>query len=96
MSFAANGTSYHPHVYLSAGGPYYQLDVYTDCAGSALACGNEPGRTSVGNTNWETNNTGEMPLYQSGGPVLGTVSGQFTNAYVNFFSLNMIYRFGIE
>ena len=40
--------------------------------------------------------TGEMPLYQSGGPVLGTVSGQFTNAYVNFFSLNMIYRFGIE
>jgi hypothetical protein len=39
---------------------------------------------------------GEMPLYQSGGPVLGTVSGQFTNAYINFFTLNMIYRFGIE
>jgi long-chain fatty acid transport protein len=38
--------------------------------------------------------TGEMPIHQSGGPVLGTVAGQFTGAYINFFSLNMIYKFG--
>ena len=37
---------------------------------------------------------GEMPVYQSGGPVLGTVAGQFTNAFINFFTLNMIYKFG--
>ena len=39
---------------------------------------------------------GEMPVYQNGGPVLGTVAGQFTNAFINFFTLNMIYRFGID
>lgn len=37
--------------------------------------------------------TGEMPVYQSAGPVLGTVAGQFTNTFINFFSLNMAYRF---
>lgn len=39
---------------------------------------------------------GEMPLYQSAGPVRGTVAGQFTNTFVNFFSLNMTYKFGID
>ena len=39
---------------------------------------------------------GEMPVYQNGGPVLGTVAGQFTNTFINFFTLNMIYKFGIE
>jgi long-chain fatty acid transport protein len=39
---------------------------------------------------------GEMPVYQNGGPVLGTVAGQFTNTFVNFFTLNMIYKFGID
>ena len=40
--------------------------------------------------------TGELPVYQNGGPVLGTVSGQFTNTFINFFTLNMIYKFGID
>lgn len=39
---------------------------------------------------------GEMPVYQAGGPVIGTVAGQFTNTFFNFFSLNMIYKFGID
>ena len=39
---------------------------------------------------------GELPIYQSAGPVRGTVAGQFTNAFINFFSLNMIYKFGID
>jgi hypothetical protein len=39
---------------------------------------------------------GEMPVHQSTGPVLGTVAGQFTNTFVNFFSLNLIYRFGMD
>jgi len=38
--------------------------------------------------------SGEMSVYQSANPVLGTVAGQFTNAFINFFSLNMVYRFG--
>ena len=37
---------------------------------------------------------GEMPVYQAGGPVLGTVAGQFTNAFYNFFTLNATYKFG--
>ena len=40
--------------------------------------------------------TGELPVYQNGGPVLGTVSGQFTNTFINFFTLNVIYKFGID
>jgi long-chain fatty acid transport protein len=36
---------------------------------------------------------GEMPVYQNGGPVLGTVSGQFTNTFIDFFSLNLTYKF---
>ena len=39
---------------------------------------------------------GEMPVYQNAGPVRGMVAGQFTNTFINFFSLNMIYRFGID
>jgi long-chain fatty acid transport protein len=39
---------------------------------------------------------GEMPVYQNGGPVLGTVAGHFTNTFINFFSLNMAYKFGID
>jgi long-chain fatty acid transport protein len=38
--------------------------------------------------------SGEMSVHQSESPVLGTVAGQFTNAFLNFFSLNMVYRFG--
>jgi len=37
---------------------------------------------------------GEMPVYQAGGPVLGTVAGQFTNTFINFFTLNVTYKFG--
>jgi len=37
---------------------------------------------------------GEMPVYQAGGPVLGTVAGQFTNTFMNFFTLNATYKFG--
>jgi long-chain fatty acid transport protein len=37
---------------------------------------------------------GELPVYQSSGPILGTVAGQFTNTFFNFFSLNMAYKFG--
>ena len=37
---------------------------------------------------------GEMPVYQAGGPVLGTVAGQFTNTFMNFFTLNATYQFG--
>jgi long-chain fatty acid transport protein len=37
--------------------------------------------------------SGEMPVYQSAGPALGTVAGQFTGTFINFFSLNMIYKF---
>lgn len=36
---------------------------------------------------------GELPVYQSARPVLGTVAGEFTNTFVNFFSLNLIYTF---
>ncbi len=32
----------------------------------------------------------ELPIYQSAGPVRGAVAGQFTNTFVNFFSLNVI------
>ncbi|HVA39123.1 MAG TPA: hypothetical protein VNF49_00545 [Candidatus Binataceae bacterium] len=39
---------------------------------------------------------GELPVYQNAGPVLGTVAGQFTNTFINFFSLNLIYKFGID
>ena len=39
---------------------------------------------------------GELPIYQNEGPVRGTVAGQYTNTFFNFFSLNMIYKFGIE
>jgi long-chain fatty acid transport protein len=39
---------------------------------------------------------GEMPLHQDSNPVLGTVAGQFTNTFVNFFSLNMAYKFGVD
>jgi len=39
---------------------------------------------------------GEMPVYQNAGPVRGTVAGQFTNSFINFFSLNLTYKFGIE
>jgi long-chain fatty acid transport protein len=39
---------------------------------------------------------GELPVHQSAGPVRGTVAGQFTNTFINFFSLNMIYKFGID
>jgi long-chain fatty acid transport protein len=37
--------------------------------------------------------TGEMPVYQSASPALGTVAGQFTGTFINFFSLNMTYKF---
>ena len=40
--------------------------------------------------------TGELPIDQSAGPVRGTVAGHFTNTFFNFFSLNMIYKFGID
>lgn len=39
---------------------------------------------------------GELPIHQNAGPVRGTVAGQFTNTFINFFSLNMIYKFGVE
>jgi hypothetical protein len=39
---------------------------------------------------------GEMPVYQNAGPVRGTVAGQFPNTFINFFSLNLTYKFGIE
>jgi len=39
---------------------------------------------------------GELPIYQNAGPVRGTVAGQYTNTFFNFFSLNMIYKFGID
>jgi long-chain fatty acid transport protein len=39
---------------------------------------------------------GEMPVYQNAGPVRGTVAGQFTNTFINFFSLNLTYKFGID
>jgi long-chain fatty acid transport protein len=39
---------------------------------------------------------GELPVNQNEGPVRGTVAGQFTNTFINFFSLNVIYRFGVD
>ncbi|HUY19446.1 MAG TPA: outer membrane protein transport protein [Candidatus Binataceae bacterium] len=39
---------------------------------------------------------GELPVSQNSGPVLGTVAGQFTNTFINFFSLNLIYKFGTD
>jgi len=39
---------------------------------------------------------GELPVYQSAGPLRGTVAGQFTDTFINFFSLNLIYKFGIR
>ncbi len=45
-TWSNSGTSYLPHVYLSAGGAYYTIDVFYDCTGSALA---------VGTQNWQGN-----------------------------------------
>jgi len=39
---------------------------------------------------------GEMPIYQNAGPVGVVVAGQFSNAFLNFFSLNLVYKFGAE
>src|SRR5262249_25778172 len=41
VSWANSGVSYHPHIYISSGGAYYTVDVYTDCAGTALGCASE-------------------------------------------------------
>jgi long-chain fatty acid transport protein len=39
---------------------------------------------------WE----GDMGLSQGRGPVLGTVAGQFSGAYINFFCINLVWKIG--
>ncbi len=68
MSWANSGTSYHPHVYLAAGGAYYTFDVYTNCAGSALGCASEGSNVSISTNNWETVNGGDNPLWPTPAP----------------------------
>lgn len=61
VTFAGDtNISYHPHVRMTAGASQFALDVLTNCAGSAMACGTEGGN-SVNRTDWEVVYTGGDP-----------------------------------
>jgi hypothetical protein len=74
VTFGNTGSvSYHPRISVSGGPPGTLIDVYSNCSGGTMGCGE--GGASTGRTSWEVANTNGQTNGNTWGPTPAVGSG---------------------